>query len=82
MTRMGEVISWRVRPARDGCQEVVIGCPGLWTRSLGGIESCPSVVDEVVGVEWWVDFQEEENEELLLVLHLSSDSSVTPPYKC
>ena len=32
----------------------------------------------------WVEFQEEENEELLPVLHLSSDwfgSSVAPPYK-
>ena len=62
----------------------MISCPGLCIRSLGGIEGCPSVADEVVGVEWWGDFQEEENEELLPVLPLSSDrcsSSVTPPYK-
>ena len=42
---------------RDGCQEAMIGCPGLWIRSLGGIDDCPSVEDRVVRVEWWVDFQ-------------------------
>ena len=46
----------------------MIGCPGLWIRSLGGIQGCPSVEDGVVGVEWWEDFQEEESEELLPVL--------------
>ena len=77
------MISERVRLARDGCQEAMIGCPGLWIQSLGRIDGCPSVVDGVVGVEWWEDFQEEESEELLPVLHLGSHwpgSSVSPPY--
>ena len=41
------------------------------------------MVDRVMGVEWWEDLQEEESEELLSVLHLSSEwsgSSFTPPY--
>ena len=59
MTRKGEVIFWRVMPARDGCQEAMIGCPGLCIQSLGGIEGCPSMVGEIVGVEWWEDFRAE-----------------------
>ena len=58
---------------RDGCQEAMIGCPGLWIRSLGGIEVCRSVVDGAVGVEWWEAFQEEESEGLLPILPLSLD---------
>ena len=70
---------------RDGYQEAMIGCTGLWIRSLGGIQGCPSVVDGFMDVEWWEDFQEEESEGLLPVLHLGSDwagSSVTAPYMC
>ena len=59
ITRIGELISWRVRPAKDGCQEGTLGCPGLEYYHLGAY---PSLVEKVVGVEWWGEFQEEENE--------------------
>ena len=29
MTWICELISWRVRPARDDCQEAMLRCPGL-----------------------------------------------------
>ena len=51
----------------------MIGCPGLWIRSLGGIEGCSSLVHGVVGMKWWEDFHEEESKGFLPVLHLSSD---------
>ena len=55
MTRIGEVISWRLRPARDVCQEAMLGCPGLGYTHLGAL-SVVEEVEEVVGVEWWGEF--------------------------
>ena len=31
------------------CQEARLGCPGLWIKSLGGVEGCPSVEDVHLG---------------------------------
>ena len=60
----------------------MIGCPGLWIRSIGhrGLTKCENQSRGcvVVGRFPREDFQEKESEGLLPVLHLSSDWSGSP----